>query len=68
MLADGSIVLPLAFIGRLFIPLVFLHVGQNTRLFAGLGEPAQGFLKGLSRSDNYTGHGMLNSPLFGLCK
>jgi hypothetical protein len=62
--ADGLIMLPFLHIGRLFIPLVLLDVGQNARLLAGLGEPTKSFLEGFTGSYDYACHGMLNSPLF----
>jgi hypothetical protein len=64
MFANGGIVLTLLLIRGFFVPLVLFHVGQDARFFAGLGEPPQGLFKGLSWSNDYAGHSMLNSPLF----
>lgn len=68
VLADSLVLFPLLHVGRLFETLILLHVGKDSGLLTGLGEPAQGFLEGLTWSDNYAGHGMLNSPLFGTFK
>jgi hypothetical protein len=65
MLANRLVLLALLHIGRLFESLILLHVGKDSRLLASLGEPAKGFLEGLTWSDYYSGHGLLNSPTFG---
>lgn len=65
VLADSLVLFPLLLVGRLFETLIFFHVGKDSGLFTGLRKPAQGFLEGLTWSDNYSGHVMLNSPRFG---
>jgi hypothetical protein len=64
MLPDRLVALPLFHIRRLFEPLVLFNVGQNARLLAGLGKPPQSFFEGLTWSNDYACHGMLNSPQF----
>jgi hypothetical protein len=64
MLPDGLVALPFFHIGRLLKPLVLFNVGQYARLLAGLCKPPQSFFEGFTGSNDYTCHGMLNSPLF----
>ena len=64
MFSDSLITFPFFHIRRLFEPLVLFNVGQNARLLAGLSKPPQSFFKGLTWSNDYACHGMLNSPLF----